>query len=348
MQVKTFRGPDTKSVIRKIKAELGPDAVILSTQTVRDKGERYCEATAALESPESPPALSGTGNGTVPGWQNWHQEWSRFKDHLLTLLKPQINYDCLTPRQRQVLEYLEREGTGPEALFTLWNRFRTTQESSILKILSSLVRTKPFSRVLWPQKCHAFTGPHGVGKTSTVLRLAIRHKTDAKSRICLANADMAQGKGRIFLRHYAELSGFDYRELATIEDWLALKRDQDLFDRIFIDMPGLGKEQALSTWMERSGGTLLECPCIHLCLSPLYRAEQLRMFREKYSAPGLASLIWTKLDEACNYGALVDEGILADLPISGLSFGSDLKNSWSSAKDDTLWTLILKHRFPRH
>jgi flagellar biosynthesis protein FlhF len=342
MQVKTFRGPDTKTVMRRIKTELGSEAVILSTRTVRENGKRVCEATAALEPTEAETMTAG--NGFAPGWQTWHQEWSRFKEHMLTLLKPQINFESLTPRQRLVLEYMEREGVSPEALLLVWDKFRAAPGIPTLKILSALVRNKPLLLEEWPQRVHVLVGPNGVGKTSTVLRLALECKREGVRRICLANADTDQAKGRIFLRHYAELSGFDYRELSNAQDWLALKRDQHLFERIFIDMPGQGKNQSLVSWMR--GGPELEEPCIHLCLSPHYRTEQMTAFRKKYGSPYLSSLVWTKLDESCSFGAIVDQGIFMDLPASGLSYAPGLKNAWAAAREEVLWKVILRHQLP--
>jgi flagellar biosynthesis protein FlhF len=138
------------------------------------------------------------GNGFAPGWQTWHQEWSRFKEHMLTLLKPQINFESLTPRQRLVLEYMEREGVSPEALLLVWDKFRAAPGIPTLKILSALVRNRPLLLGEWPQRVHVLVGPHGVGKTSTVLRLALEFKREGARRICLANADTDQAKGRIF------------------------------------------------------------------------------------------------------------------------------------------------------
>lgn len=51
MRVKTFTGPSTKEIMAQIKAELGPDAIILSTQTVSHEGGQRYEIMAALDDP---------------------------------------------------------------------------------------------------------------------------------------------------------------------------------------------------------------------------------------------------------------------------------------------------------
>ena len=55
MQVKVFESEDMASGLQKIKETLGPDALILSTRTVRKKGlgllgKSYLEITAAKDS----------------------------------------------------------------------------------------------------------------------------------------------------------------------------------------------------------------------------------------------------------------------------------------------------------
>ena len=42
MRVKTFRGKNTKAVLDQVKRELGPEAVILSSQSKRENGVCFC------------------------------------------------------------------------------------------------------------------------------------------------------------------------------------------------------------------------------------------------------------------------------------------------------------------
>lgn len=56
MQVKTFEADDMASGLKLVRAELGPDALILSTKTVRNGklgllGKQRLEITAAIDSP---------------------------------------------------------------------------------------------------------------------------------------------------------------------------------------------------------------------------------------------------------------------------------------------------------
>lgn len=346
MQVKTFRGPDARTVLNKIREELGPDAVILSTQNTSEKGQPLCEIMAALEQ-------TGGGNGTpsnggaFPGWHEMHQEWSALKEHLFSVLKTQADYALLTPRQRQSMEYLEREGVVPEVSMHLWKCLKDAPDASILEALRGVIRTKPWDERHWPGTMHAFAGPHGVGKTSSLLRLALtmRRKQPAL-RIRLANADQQHGKGRLLLQHYAELSELPFMDLRTAEDWRALLLEAEHYDKIFIDLPGLSRSENLESWLARKGFVLPDEARVHLVLNPHYATNCLERFAKRFRVPHLGSLIWTKLDEAEAFGALVNLGYSTRLPVSALCFGTSLTASLACADDQSLWKLVFTHRMP--
>lgn len=353
MQVKTFRGPDTQTVLKQIRAELGAEAVILSTQTVQDGKKPCCEIMAALEPPASGDRSKYSARQIIDrradddylGWKQMHQEWSCLKDHLFSILKPQADYKLLSPRQRQALEYLEREEVQPEVSMHLWRALKNAPDKSILEELRSIVTIKPWTGGHWPEKLHAFAGPNGSGKTSSLLRLALNMRREyPHRRIALANADQHHGKGRLQLQHYAELGEFPFVDLRTPEDWQRMVRES--FDVVFIDLPGLPSGESLDTWLAQKEAALQNDLAVHLVLSPHYSNSTLLQFIKKFQIPGLSSLIWTKLDEAVNFGSLINIGYFSRIPVSALSFGSSLSSSLAVADHQNLWKLIFTRRLP--
>lgn len=90
-------------------------------------------------------------------------------------------------------------------------------------------------------------------------------------------------------------------------------------------------------------------PCdlaVHLVLNPYYASAQYAAFLKKFKSAKLKSLIWTKLDESCNYGALVNTAYESGLPVSLLSYGSGLRNSMKPANEKDFWRLVFKHQLP--
>ncbi len=353
MQVKTYTGPSTQAVLAQIKSELGPDAVILSTRSGRKEGRRFCEVTAGVErngngsTPRGAGAVADGGDPTqLPaGWESWHREWSCIKEHLLALMKPGLRLEQLTPRQRLALEFLEREGVEDTVLMSLYRRLLTSPGASVLEPLTGMVPVKPWSREAWPQRVHVFAGPFGSGKTTTLVRMALRGQgaESAGGRVQVVNADCERGNGRLLLRHWAELSGFGYAEAAD-DGAMRAALDCDA-DRVFVDLPGLARGETLTQRLAHLGlGG--DDVAVHLVLPPHCGGQQTADFVNRYRAPGTASIVWTKLDEACTYGTLVNVAAANGLPVSALSFGPGLRGSLVSASESALWRLVFKRQLP--
>ena len=356
MHIKTYLGPDTKTVLAQIKDELGPEAVILSSRSVRRDGQNLTEITAGVErgeatdageSPSASPLEGGGQRNTFFGSKNWQKEWPQIRDHLLALLKPHMRLADLTQRQRAALDHLEQEGVNDNAILLLYRVLKGDAYASILDPLSGLVPCRPWGALEWTQPLHVVTGPAGVGKTVTTLRLALVLKNEMPDmRICLVNADLNKGHGRLVLKHYAELSDLLYCEAASARDlakWAKSGRDVDKF---IIDFPAVARDDSLAGAMRRMGFVSKNLDA-HLLLSHEYSDRQLSAFAEMYRTESLASLVWTKLDEAVSYGEIVNVAVATELPVSALSVGANLTNSLVPAQKAFLWKLLFKHDLPK-
>ncbi len=382
MHVKTYTGPNTQAVLAQIKEELGPDAVILSSRSFRKGGVRLHEVTAGLErtanvnnmtaagvmksTTASPSASSAKAQSHLlggaqsvagsssthpspPGWSEWHKEWLQVKEHLFALMKPSIQLDRLTPRQRVALEYLQREGVSDVVALELYRRLLLSPGASVLESLSELVPVKSWGLQEWPERLHCLAGPYGVGKTTCALRMGLSLRAqNPDMRIAFINADCQRGNGRLILRHWAELSDFSYteaRDKISMEKALIANAH---VDKIFIDMPGIGLKDTLAKIKENLGINADQAGdmATHLVLSPTYDGAQVTAFLNRYASDGQASLVWGKLDESVSYGTIVNAAAACNIPVSALSFGAELRDTLVSATESLLWRLIFKRQLP--
>ena len=370
MQLCTFTAKTQTALMAQIREELGPDAVILET---REK-DGFITMTCALERnplPSSGPRATGANAGSgkasftgkagsapladqagqdpIPaGWRQWHQEWDAIKQHIFALMKPALKMEELTPRQRVALEYLQREGIDDEATLAVIQKLRDRPEATILDPLGAIVKVRPFGAKKWRERLHMLAGPFGAGKSTVAIRLALAlRQEDPDLSICLINADATRGNGRLLLRHYSELSELHYKEAAnTLELMEAVsKAESEGFDRIFIDLPGLSRGKYLEKLLNDSGLAAKDC-AVHLTLTPHYGDAQLKGLLARYKTDLPGSLIWTKLDEAEQFGAIVNVAQLTGLPVSALSYGPGIGNSLSPAHATMLWRLLFKNELP--
>jgi flagellar biosynthesis protein FlhF len=374
MRVKTFRGENMAAVLAQVRQELGSEAVILGNQTVREDGRCLCEVMAALEHPmpaiPEQTAAKSNGNGSKPGngangsksgnganggksaafpaapSADWNREWGEIKGHLLALLRPRMDFGSLTPRQRLALEFMEREGVDEASILAIYSSIAERGEGTVIPALSRIVRVKPLTPDVWPRTAHMFIGPSGVGKTTTLLRLALAANRKTPGRVLVVNADGGRGKGRLLLRHYAELSGLTYAEIDGPEDFRRLLDGATSGKAVFVDTPSLRGEGAMNDWCDAMGLAGRDGLAAHLVMSPLFAPAQARHYLTVNRCEHLASLIWTKLDEACNFGSLVNMAHASSLPVSALAFGPDLSQGMAPATGKAVWKLLFKHQLP--
>ncbi len=367
MQVKTYTGSSTKEVLEQIKAELGSEAVILGSKSFLKEGVRCHEMTAGVErhGSASPKTIAqqvlnaAEGNADLSffteaspanpvGWAEWHKEWSQIKEHIFALMKPSIQMDRLTPRQRVALEYLQREGISDVVALDLYRRLLAAPSASVLESLSELVPVRSWSTENWGQRIHCITGPYGVGKTTAALRMALFLRTQhPEIRIAFINADCHRGNGRLILRHWAELSDFSYIEAQDAASMEKAFVSNAAADVIFVDMPGLSRKGNIEELRNSLGLThSWRNMASHLVLSPSYEGTQLAAFLRNYTWESEGSLVWSKLDEAVNYGSIVNVAAECHWPVSTLSYGAELRETLSPASESLLWRLIFKQQLP--
>ena len=327
----------------KVKQELGSDAIILTSRQVEENGVKRYQVTARLEEPEAAPGgASSTGS---QGFDDLRREWSDLREHILALLKPQLRMELLTPRQKASLEYLQREGVDEEIIVSLYRSMAAQPTSSVLTALGEMIRMQPWGYGSWQGRIQAVAGPFGSGKTVTAVRMALALKDERPdSRICLINADCNRGHSRLVLRHYAELSGFAYREVNSGAEIIRAIKDNPGTDRFIVDLPGISCKDSLIGMLARFG---LHKALVHLILSPNYAPRQIKAMLGAYRCEAVKSIVWSKLDECYSFGSLVNVCADTGLPISALSYGPGLTDSLCAVEPSMLWKLIFKRELPR-
>lgn len=340
MQVKTFTGPNVQTVLAQVKADMGTDAIILSSRDMRKDGQLWHEVTAGVDNPAA---------SESEGWGEWHKEWDRVKEHLYALMQPSLQWERLSPRQRVALEYLQREGADDAVVVELYHKLSNAPGTSVLEALSEVVPTRPWTLEAWPERVHVMAGPSGSGKTTAALRMAmLLRQEDSTLKIAFINGDCERGNGRLLLRHWAELSDFAYFEACDADSMRVALRSSAEADCVFIDLPGLSSTSGNGTLTEALAALNLQGigAVVHLAMPPHYGAVQSRAFIKRYQSGMLASIVWTKLDEAACYGPMINVATTSGLPVSALSYGSGMRGTLTPAREGTLWRLVFKRQLP--
>lgn len=167
----------------------------------------------------------------------------------------------------------------------------------------------------------ALIGPTGVGKTTTVAKLAAKAALVERRKVGLISIDNYRIGGAEQLQRYADLIGVPMEAASPCSIRTSLQRMSDC-DLILIDTAGRAPGDVAA--MRELATTFAEAdePIeTHLCLAASTQDAQLRAIIERHSLVSPRRLITTKADEAVYHGGIVAAHSLTGLPFSYFTTG---------------------------
>lgn len=199
------------------------------------------------------------------------------------------------------------------------------------KLVLKLGETKELSFETGKTKYVFFIGPTGVGKTTTIAKLASSLKLSKKAKVALFTADTYRIAAVDQLRSYATILGIPLRVIYSeteIKDAVEEYKDYDI---VLIDTAGRShKNREQRDDIEK---LLLavpeECREIYLVLSATTKYKDLVKITETYSSIAKYNLIFTKLDETAGIGNIFNIKMLTGAPLSYTTFGQSVPDDIS-------------------
>ena len=176
-------------------------------------------------------------------------------------------------------------------------------------------------RIVW------FIGPTGVGKTTTIAKLAGRYCVEEKKKVALLTADTYRIAAAEQLRTYANILETPFRVIYTPEELQAAIDDYWDCDYIFIDTAGRSHQNAeqLEKMKEMVAG--LKRPekyQVFLVLSATTKYRDLQKIADCYGKIAKYELIFTKLDETEAVGNLLNMKLYTGAQIAYVTCGQNV------------------------
>jgi flagellar biosynthesis protein FlhF len=192
----------------------------------------------------------------------------------------------------------------------------------------------------------AFVGPTGVGKTTTLAKLAIR-LAQAGRRVVAATMDTYRVGAVDQLRTYADLLEIPAVVAATGDDLAEAVRERSDADVVLVDTTGRSPRDAgnlakLAAALERAdNGVELDR---YLVLSAASRPRDLDEAGRGFAATRPSALVITKLDETNEPASALEYSIYAGLGLAFLCDGQDVRAHLHRPHPDRLADLVLRGR----
>ncbi|MCR4425770.1 MAG: flagellar GTP-binding protein [Firmicutes bacterium] len=340
-----------KEALDLVRLDLGPDAVILEARKHQARGfarllglagllrKPRVQVTAAVDIGVQEPDFRATllerelaGLGRVTrGHADERPLSPRVAEIYAMLVAQDISEDA-------ALSLAERVGllVRPEPRNDAEFRRKASLELASLVPLAGPTRVVPGRR-----KVVGFVGPTGVGKTTTIAKLAAHFSLVQRARVALITSDTYRIAAVEQIRVYAEIIGVPLDVAPGARDMQdALRRGTD-FEVILIDTAGrspnnLGRMYDLKNLMDAASAEE-----VHLVLSATTRRGDLERLVDRFGVVGFDRIVLTKLDESANFGAAFNVTARSGKPLSYFTTGQNVPEDIEAATCDRLAEMVM-------
>jgi flagellar biosynthesis protein FlhF len=372
MQIKRYEAVSTDEAMKKVKADLGPDAVVLSTKRLK----RGVEVVAARDSgekrivgnhiPKSDPyemlALFRAEADQLKSLirdlgkeRTVHAELAELKEGVDALLdvigfgKNENAYPILSKvyhhlvsvgiskKKARALTNDLKESYSPEVLGDYRRALEAVED--IIKESFTLSRENPKKkRVL------VFAGPSGEGKTTTLAKVAARSLFEEKRSVGVITTDTYRIGASEQLRIYADIMNIPVEVVSERRDLGEILNRFSDRDVILMDTPG--RNRCDDGRIFKSRGCLpSNVPAeVNLVLSVTSSMESAMDAVNSFGDVDYDSIIFTKLDDSRKFGAMYDIVDSTGKPVSYIANGQNVPNDLKKMDPAGLARLIIENR----
>ena len=254
-------------------------------------------------------------------------------DYYLQLIQNQVAdelaQEIVNTLQKQIRpEHLNQPAFVREKLAELLEK--------LLPSSGPIVRTKAYG-----PHVVALIGPTGVGKTTTIAKLAANLKLREKHRVGLITLDTYRIAAVDQLKRYADIIGSPLKVVGSAEDLREAIKTMNDCDFILVDTAGRSPKDALKLNELKNFLAAAEPDEVHLVLSTTASQECVELAIERFADVRVDKIIFTKIDEAAHVGTVLNVVRKVNKSLSYITTGQDVPDDIEVGRGRRLAQLIL-------
>ena len=363
MLVKRYHANDMQQVMDTVRRELGSDAVILNSTRVKKKGLKSLfskpvfEVMVAYDPAKMPSAKRFNDTYAQSGTEKSQKEQKSKAasisneqlerldkridsiDTLLTdfiekfsFVKREVTYDYPEEIQEILLKMIDaqvREELAHSLAKEAEMMLRKQPGANAAEVLEHLLleqfgRPEPILHKKFTQKVILVLGPTGVGKTTTIVKLAADFSVRQKKKVGIINTDTFRIGAQEQLQTYADILAVPLQVVYWPDELETAMQNMSDRDIIFVDTAGKrpGDEQHKEDLLEIV--RILKPEDILLCLSATTGFASIKEMVDTYGFVDDYRLMITKLDETRYRGPLLNISWYTQKPLAYVTTGQNV------------------------
>ncbi len=372
MVIKKYLVKNMNEALTRIRYELGKDAIIISQRKIRESGikgyfkPKLIEVTAALE------------NNKIDKKNKFAREKEDdidFRNSLDSIkkiisekdkkiikeeVKEEVNSENIKNEVKEIKELLNRviKNTNKEEekdLISEYLRDIDIDEKLLIDLLAknydNIDEFKKDFMDLLEKEIDISTnnlsgkvvlvGPTGVGKTTTIAKLAGRLALIEKKKVGLITIDTYRIGAVEQLKTYAEIMNIPFKVVITLKEMEGAVKELESCDVILVDTTGRSSKNTMQISELRAFIQKVNADHIMLVMSGTTKNRDIQTILEGYNELAYEELIITKLDETSTYGCVYNIVKRSNKPIAYITTGQDVPDDIKVPSKNEIGKLIL-------
>lgn len=370
MQIKRYETKNMQEALTRIRRDLGPDAIILSTKQIasdpplievlaaRDVVVAERPASAAHSAPPAQDAPLSRMAKEIQGLKS-----------SIDILTRKFSYPCNLPDLMETLSLLldKAPASNPNPLQDLYINLISggLSHPMVVRLIEGIKEDYPCEDRDTEEKCSliaeklitrslavddrkerrikAIIGPTGIGKTTTLAKLAAHYSLEKKMKVGLITTDTYRIAATEQLKVYAKIMGLPVHVAAERDVFQKALTDFSEKDVILVDTPGRNHQDdrclnGLNDLLHTGGVEAV------LLMSPTATKEYLLEAADRFKIFNYDRIILTKVDECNHFGAMYDVLTEIGKPVSYVTTGQNVPKDIEKANPERLAKMILQNR----
>lgn len=339
MKLKPYFAKNMRLAMDLVRNELGEDAVIMSTKNTKDgvevlaavdndyKKDYEPNSTYKAESfYKEPVEQAGASLGVNQEIHNLANELKSVREMLQNQLSGLAwnQSEAIDPKKIALLKKLIQLGIGWNLAQDLVENMQQKNTPEWSEILVELENRMPIleNDIVDSGGIIALVGPTGVGKTTTIAKMASKFVMRNSARqLALVTTDCYKIGAQAQLKTFADLLGVPIHVAATQDELYTLLASLASKKLILIDTAGLSQKDSMLNQQPTKEKEGIDIIRNYLVISAATQLSVMDDIVDSFSKIGLNGCILTKLDEATQLGNALTIMVEKSLPMAYTSSG---------------------------